>query len=206
MATRKQIAKGAEAEIFDAGDVVIKRRMPKGYRIVDIDLPLRRFRTKREAKVISRLHDIGIKVPKVVLLDVENTELHLTKIAGDKLRDKLNTNNYPVFCRMLGKDIANMHDADIIHGDLTTSNMIVEKKTDVLYYIDFGLSFFSSKIEDKAVDLHLLRQALESKHNRLWQKAFDAFVKCYGKHSRNATEILLRLEKVESRGRNKGKE
>ena len=44
-----------------------------------------------------------------------------------------------------------------------TNDMIYDKK---IYLIDFGLSLYSNKPEDKAVDLHLLKQALESKHYR----------------------------------------
>ena len=74
-----------------------------------------------------------------------------------------------------------------------------------VYFIDFGLSFFSQKIEDKAVDLHLLRQALESKHYKVFNKAFKLVLKGYKRESENYDDIMNRLEKVEARGRNKGK-
>jgi len=65
------------------------------------------------------------------------------------------------------------------------------------------LSFTSDKIEDKAVDLHLLRQALESKHYDNWQHCFEAALQGYSRTFPNADEVFKRLEKVESRGRNK---
>ena len=88
----------------------------------------------------------------------------------------------------------------IIHGDLTTSNMILEKE---IKFIDFGLSFFSTKDEDKAVDLHLFRQALESRHHTMWEKCFEAALKGYRLGNVDYSSVLTRLEKVESRGRNK---
>ena len=80
--------------------------------------------------------------------------------------------------------------------------MILDKE---IYFIDFGLSFFSNKIEDKAVDLHLLRQALESKHYKIWEKAFESVLFGYKSKAQDAKEILARFEKVEERGRNKTK-
>ena len=94
-----------------------------------------------------------------------------------------------------------IHDLDIVHGDLTTSNMILKDNKIVL--IDFGLAQFSSKVEDKAVDLHLFKQALESRHSQVWEKAFTQFLSGY--QPANKKEELSRLEKVEKRGRNKQK-
>ncbi|MFW6231126.1 MAG: hypothetical protein ACOC32_03830, partial [Nanoarchaeota archaeon] len=102
--------------------------------------------------------------------------------------------------------VAVMHDADIIHGDLTTSNIILEGRTRRLVLIDFGLSFFSQKIEDKAVDIHLFRRALESKHPAFFEKAFSAFCKSYEAASNNGSSVLKRLEQVEMRGRYKHKQ
>ena len=96
-----------------------------------------------------------------------------------------------------------MHNNNIIHGDLTTSNMILENE---IYFIDFGLSFFSDKTEDKAVDLHLLRHALESKHHKIFEKSFKAVLNGYKSKCRKYNETIKRLEKVESRGRYKGKQ
>lgn len=205
----KLIAQGAEAEIYQDNSAIVKKRIKKDYRISEIDLPLRKFRTKREAKVIEKLNLLGIPVPKLLSLDSDNATLQIEKIEGIKLRDKLNSSNFKQLCSSLGKMIAEMHNNDIIHGDLTTSNMIYsstsDKKSGRIYLIDFGLSFFSQKVEDKAVDIHLLRQALESKHNSIWEKAFEAFMSGYKTKSNNCSEIISRFDKVEERGRNKAK-
>jgi len=96
-----------------------------------------------------------------------------------------------------------LHNEGIIHGDLTTSNMMVSEGE--VFLIDFGLSFFSDKVEDKAVDLHLLRQAIESKHHTVYETAFAEVLKSYEENCENSKEVLKRFEIVESRGRNKAK-
>ncbi|MGC9309811.1 MAG: hypothetical protein ACP5D2_03915, partial [Candidatus Nanoarchaeia archaeon] len=88
--------------------------------------------------------------------------------------------------------------ANIIHGDLTTSNLIYKNK---LYIIDFGLSFISRRREDKAVDIHLIKQALEAKHYSNWQTLYKEFLTTYQPEEKQL--ILSQLEKVESRGRYK---
>jgi len=115
--------------------------------------------------------------------------------------DNINKEKRNLIFREIGEKVAKMHDDDIIHGDLTTSNMILKDK---VYFIDFGLGFNSDKIEDKAVDIHLLKQALESKHYKHFEESFLGFLEGY-KISRNWKEVLKRLEKVEKRGRYKNK-
>ncbi|MEI6850166.1 MAG: serine/threonine protein kinase, partial [archaeon] len=89
---------------------------------------------------------------------------------------------------------------NIIHGDLTTSNMIYSKNE--VYFIDFGLGYESSNIEDKATDLHLIKQALEAKHFKYFEKLFNSILKGY-KISKNYSLVVKRLEAVEKRGRYK---
>ena len=95
-----------------------------------------------------------------------------------------------------------MHNASIIHGDLTTSNIIVHDK---VYFIDFGLGFVSTKIEDKAVDLHIIKKALESKHYLHAEECFHYLLEGYTKENKDVEMILRRLEKVEKRGHYKHK-
>ena len=110
--------------------------------------------------------------------------------------DNLKTNERLALCKTLGEEISKLHSQDIIHGDLTTSNLIL--KDNKIYFIDFGLGFFSRKVEDKAVDLHLLKQALESKHYKTFKSSYNQILKSY-----NNKEVIKRLDKVESRGRYK---
>jgi Kae1-associated kinase Bud32 len=198
---RRILGGGAEAIIYLDHDVV-KDRIKKSYRIDQIDARLRRFRTKREAKILERLQNAGFSSPKLVAHDEKQT-VFMEYLEGPKLRDILEKSDYRKLCGQVGKKIASMHNNGIIHGDLTTSNMIL--KGDEIFFIDFGLSFFSAKLEDKAVDLHLLRQALESKHYTVWNDCFKAALEGYRQEAKDAPEVLKRLELVEKRGRYKGK-
>ncbi|MFH1316383.1 MAG: KEOPS complex kinase/ATPase Bud32 [Candidatus Woesearchaeota archaeon] len=195
----KEIARGAEAVIFLDKGKVVKKRIKKGYRIDEIDRKLRSFRTRREAKIMQKLSKLDFCVPSDVYTDGEEI-ISMDFIDGKKLRDLLNSQNYKELCLELGMKIRKLHDIHIIHGDLTTSNFIFNKKDKKIYFIDFGLSFYSHKVEDKAVDLHLLRQALDSKHYQFCEDAMKQVLKGY-----NDPEVAARLEQVELRGRNKGK-
>ena len=222
----KLIAQGAEAKIYLTDHKIVKEgknvrerkivkdRIKKDYRIKEIDEKLRGFRTRREAKVLGKLEKFGF-VPKVLFND-KKEKLTIEYIEGPKIRDVLDElfvkDKKKCFdvCKDIAKKIRLMHDNDIVHGDLTTSNMILNEKADdednngVVYFIDFGLSQVSTKNEDKAVDIHLLKQALESKHYKIWEECFAVIEKEYGKEKNNK-EVLKRLEKVEARGRYKGK-
>ena len=125
-------------------------------------------------------------------------------INGDVVRDVLDASpNQKKICTMIGEQIATIHNEHIIHGDLTTSNMMLQGEKLVL--IDFGLAFFSHKVEDKAVDLRLLKQALESKHYKHAEVLIEDILASYLKKSDDGDEVLKRLEKVENRGRYKRK-
>jgi len=151
----KQIGAGAEAIIYLDKEKVKKDRVKKNYRIKEIDEALRKTRTRTEAKILEK---IPIKSPKLLKTDGKSV-IEMEFIEGDKIRDLLDLR--PILAKEIGEKVAEMHNSGIIHGDLTTSNMILNKE---IYFIDFGLSFFSDKLEDKAVDIHLFKQALESKH------------------------------------------
>jgi len=101
---------------------------------------------------------------------------------------------------LIGENLAKLHDNNIIHSDLTTSNMIL--KSDKVYFIDFGLGFESNRLEDKATDLRLIKQAFEAKHSKKSKLYFSSLLKGYYK-SKNAKIVLNQLKKVESRGRYK---
>lgn len=210
MSKEKAISIGAEASIFSDGSRVTKQRFCKSYRLPELDAKLRKQRTKREAKVLRALQDI-IPVPKLIpFSDKEDADVVLMRvfmefINGPQLRDVLQPNNYTYYGKIIGEQLTTLHNVDIIHGDLTTSNMLVSEDNGKVYFIDFGLSFFSIKVEDKAVELHLLRQALESKHPELWSDLFAVILNVYKKKARDAKQIIKRFEQVEERGKNNKK-
>jgi TP53 regulating kinase-like protein len=201
---KKIIAQGAEALLIRYDDKLIKRRIKKNYRHTLLDEQLRKKRTRSEAKLIKKASDL-INVPKIIEIDEKKKEIIMDFIPGKRLSewlDQFKLRESLKICKGIGKSIAALHDADIIHGDLTTSNIILHQGK--IYFIDFGLGFHSNRIEDKAVDLHLLRQAFESKHFKRWEKYFNSTISGY-KTSKNSENVLKQLEKVEARGRYKGK-
>jgi len=232
----KIIQQGAEAIIsLNKNNQILKNRIKKSYRLPEIDNKLRKSRTKAESKIINKLNKI-IPVPKIISTDKEN--IIMQYIRGKKLSEHLESLNYKEISKQIGKILTKLHNQNIIHGDLTTSNMIYvendkqdniinnsktikvhdqitnskisENKTNIsnknnfkVYLIDFGLGFHSKKIEDKAVDLHLLKQALNAKHYKIAEGAFKIILKNY--KPEKAKLIIQRIKVIESRGRYKNK-
>ncbi len=197
----KLIAQGAESKLFLEENKIVKDRFRKTYRIGEIDERLRKSRTKREAKVLEKLQGIAFSVPKLIKNNGKDT-LEIEFINGKLLKNILNNNNCIKLSKEIGDKVAILHNNGIIHGDLTTSNMIFNKE---IFFIDFGLSFFSGKIEDKAVDLHLLKEALESKHSGIWEKCYKSALESYAEKAVDGNDVLKRIKIVEKRGRYKHK-
>ena len=198
----KILQHGAEALIILDEDKVIKRRIKKSYRLPQIDEEIRKLRTRSEAKLLLKASRL-VSVPEIKNVDEESKEISIEFLEGKKLSEYLDSfsrEDQKKICKMMGKNIARLHDSDIIHGDLTTSNMIL--KDEKVFFIDFGLGFSSHKIEDKAVDLHLLRQALEARHFKNWQALFTEVQGGYAS-SKNSSLVLEQFKKVEARGRYK---
>jgi len=194
----KLIKQGAEAKLFLHENKIIKERNSKGYRIKELDNKLRSFRTRREAKIIQKA---GINVPKIYSVDEKKGIIEMEFIDGKLIRDiaeKVNKKERINLLKDIGKSIRILHNNGIIHGDLTTSNMILKEKK--VYFIDFGLGFFSEKIEDKAVDLYLLQQVLNSMHYNI-SEDFKYVLQGYNADS----SFLKKLEVIGSRGRYKKK-
>ncbi|OGJ12992.1 Kae1-associated kinase Bud32 [Candidatus Pacearchaeota archaeon RBG_19FT_COMBO_34_9] len=199
--TQKILQQGAEAVILLENNLITKDRIKKSYRIKELDEKIRKQRTKAEKKLLEKASKI-INAPDPFPLK-EFNKIKMPFIDGKKLSENLDSfslEKQKEICKIIGKEIAKLHEADIIHGDLTTSNMIL--KNDLIFFIDFGLGYISRKIEDKAVDLHLLKQALEAKHFKNWKELLGAVEKGY-KHYKESKKVLERLKAVEKRGRYK---
>lgn len=191
----REIARGAESVIFLDNGKIIKKRIKKSYRLKQIDEKLRKTRTKGEIKLMLEARKNGVPVPQI--LGKEEDVITMEFINGLNLKEnleKFNQDERDGICKKVGNNINILHNAGIIHGDLTTSNMIYYKNN--VYFIDFGLGFFSNKIEDKAVDLLLLEKALESKHYKVSNKCFSIILKEY-----NNKEVIKRLSEIKKRGR-----
>jgi Kae1-associated kinase Bud32 len=202
MTPQKTIAQGAEATILKKDNLIIKNRIKKYYRISEIDNKIREQRTRAETKLLEKASKIiNCPIPQI---SKNKTKITMPFIKGKKLSENLDTfslKEQRQICNKIGKSVAKLHNNNIIHGDLTTSNMILEK--DKLYFIDFGLGFISHRYEDKAVDIHLLKQALEAKHFTHWKELFKEIINEYKKENKESEKVLKQFEKVEKRGRYK---
>ncbi len=202
------IAVGAEAALYKGRflnlDVVIKYRLRKPYRLNDLDLQLRIQRTILEAKVIRTLMRAGVKVPPLLYVHPEEGILVLKYIKGSLLRDVVHSGSIDVSCKGLnyvGKYAGRMHSIGVVHGDLTTSNVIITPDN-MAYLIDFGLSKFSNRIEDMATDIHLFTRSLESAHYK-WK---DFLLKCFlrgyfNEKGDEAAKIVAVAKEIRMRGR-----
>ncbi len=204
------ISQGAEAKLFRDKDKVIKERFSKKYRLAHLDESLRKFRTRREAKVLRRLDEVSFPAPKFHEFCDKRMTITMDFINGDTVRSfldkKENQDDYQILARDIGKNIALLHHKNIVHGDLTTSNMMNDFEEKRIKFIDFGLTSFSDKVEDKAVDLFLLDRALESKHYQVYPGLFDQIISNYkSEFPEEAEKVLKRLEEVKKRGRHKNK-
>ena len=202
--TQKTIFQGAEALIVLDKNKIIKKRIKKSYRLSELDEKIRKLRTRKETKLLERASK-EISVPKVLKSDEKTKEILMEFVKGKKLSEYLDNFTEKQQLKIsikIGENIAKIHDSDIIHGDLTTSNMIFNEENNKVYFVDFGLGFISHKIEDKAVDLHLLKQALEARHFKNWEKLFNGILKGY-KISKDFEQVLGRIKQVERRGRYK---
>ena len=196
------IQQGAEAKVFFKDGTILKERIKKEYRHEAIDNFIRKRSTRREAKLLVKASKF-IPVPEVIDSCDKEMKIKMEFLEGEKLRDvveKMTSKERKDIFFRVGKKIAKLHNEHIIHGDLTTSNLIVKDK---VYFIDFGLGFVSTKIEDKAVDLHLIERALHSKHYKHAEECFEAVLRGYKKESKEFDKIWQRFGKVSSRGRYK---
>ncbi len=187
----EKIGEGAEAKIYCAKvygiDVILKSRGSKAYRLQELDLRIRRQRTKREAKLMKRAADSGLSVPKIIA--VGDTVIFMQMIKGKLLKDTKITLSK---ASSIGDLLAKLHNLGIAHGDFTPANLISSGKE--LYLIDFGLADSTISSEEKALDMLLMKRQLEP-------SLYKQFISGYSKNSKSSREIIARLAEIEERGR-----
>ncbi|WMW21086.1 Kae1-associated kinase Bud32 [Methanolobus mangrovi] len=186
------LTSGAEATVKVEDGMVIKERVPKNYRLKELDERIRKERTKAEARLLSEARRAGVPTP--IIYDIDNSTIKMQYLDGTALKFVIDEN----LSEQVGILVAELHMAGIIHGDLTTSNLILFN--DRIYMIDFGLSFFDSSTEARGVDVHVLFQTFESTH-RDHDKLIEAFCRGYRQEFKQADEVLERVKEIEKRGR-----
>lgn len=199
---------GAEAVLIKTelyGFTVIKKvRVPKPYRNPEFDRMIRYTRTVTEAKIMIEAKTLGIPCPSIIEVDPYEGLIIMDYIDGARLSDilsKLTPKSRNEIFYTIGKYVGKLHKHGIIHGDLTTSNMLLCKNR--IYLIDFGLSYYSYQLEDRGVDMHLFLRALESTHYNLSAPLFDKVIKGYSEimGKDEAEKIIKKIKEIRSRGR-----
>jgi Kae1-associated kinase Bud32 len=202
--------RGAESILYlgelDGQRVLVKERIKKNYRIQQIDEELRKIRTRKEVKLLSAARSVGVQTPKILEVDEKNHKIIMEYIDGLRVKELLNTSDNKTIekiCFEIGKSIGKLHANRIVHGDLTTSNMI--SKDNKIYFIDFGLGDFSQRIEDQAVDLNLLFEALKSTHFKILDTCWNSIIKGYKEEYQTADKVLEQMDEIEKRARYKNR-
>ncbi|MFQ5801213.1 MAG: KEOPS complex kinase/ATPase Bud32 [Candidatus Hydrothermarchaeales archaeon] len=196
------IKRGAEAVITIKDGTVLKDRVKKSYREEHLDGALRKGRTKKEAKLMALAKRAGVPTPFITDVDVSEGSIEMSHVRGERIKDILNETASPKrkeICRTIGEQVGRLHKNHIIHGDLTTSNMILSQVR--VYFIDFGLGEINESVEAKGVDLLLFKKALHSAHWKVAEECFTAMVEGYKEEYQKAEAVLERLKVIERRGR-----
>jgi Kae1-associated kinase Bud32 len=198
------IKRGAEAELrrveWHGRDAVEKARRPKAYRDPGLDAALRASRVRQEAKLMAEARALGLAVPIVYDIDLAETRLVMERIDGPTLKEVLHAGEEDAvpLCRRLGEAIGRLHGHGIVHGDLTTSNLLLRDGR--LHFIDFSLGEKTDAVEAKGVDLRLLKEAFTSAHFDR-PEGFEAVLEGYRATYDGASEVLSKLREIEERGR-----
>lgn len=213
------LSQGAEARIWLVEELgrqaILKHRFPKTYRLPELDAQLTASRLRQEVRIIIRARKMGIRTPTLLRVGLDEGYIVMEKINGVTMKQALLTpgllsaQDRRDVLHTLGSMIAKLHDGDVVHGDLTTSNvMLVENgqkgegsHTFLVYLIDFGLGQFSKLSEDRAVDLYVLERSFSSAHACNGEQMFEQLMASYRRTSQNWSSTWNKLADVRSRGR-----
>jgi TP53 regulating kinase-like protein len=203
------LKKGAEADLYLADwqgrRVVFKKRQPKKYRQANLDAQIRTYRTIHEPQLMHEAKKAGVPTPTIFLVDVKNTFIVMEYVEGKQVKQLLyefSRGKRKQVCFTIGEEIAKLHRFGLIHGDLTTSNMIMNTEGRV-FFVDFGLGEKNDEVEAKGVDLHLMKRALQSTHYQFAEDCFESVIDGYGSISDAKTlkSVLRKIKEIEKRGR-----
>ena len=181
---------GGEAIVRIYENVVEKERRPKRYRIRELDDVLRKKRTRTEVRLMNLARRHGVATP--IVLDVRDYTIVMERIDGIPVREIMNEE----ICREIGRSLAKMHSANIVHGDVTPMNMIYMDEK--IYFVDFGLAFVDTDVEPKGVDVHVFFEALKAYFDE-WKNLKKAFIEGYLETGNR--DVIKRAEEIAERGR-----
>jgi TP53 regulating kinase-like protein len=203
------IKKGAEANLYLADwhgrKVVLKKRLPKKYRPKTLDEQIRAYRTIHEPQLMHEAKKAGVPTPTIFLVDRVNMTIVMQYIEGKQVKQLLNEappSNRQSLCFRIGRLIGRLHAYGIVHGDLTTSNLIQHPKGRI-FFVDFGLGDKTKELEARGVDLHLMKRALQSTHYKFAEECFSSAFKGYSAvlGQETSESVLSKVKEIEKRGR-----
>lgn len=223
------VKQGAEAKLylgeFNKQQCLIKERFVKHYRHPELDKHLTKERMRAESKAITRCQAAGVNTPKILHMDLNERKIYMQYYANSMtakayLNDFIRTLNdaserekrIDKLAEEIGICVGKMHANHIIHGDLTTSNILLDPLNATgddnanfsqysMIVIDFGLASYSQNSEQKGVDLYVLERALLSTHSGL-PNLFDSILNAYKcTNTANPDETIAKFEEVRARGR-----
>jgi TP53 regulating kinase and related kinases len=191
--------KGAESNIYLTKwynkKAISKIRIPKIYRQRMLDDDLRKRRTISESRMITLAKEFGLRTPYIYFVDPLRAEIVMEFISGIRASNVLTSS----ICFDIGKFVSTLHLFNIIHGDVTPSNFIVNRK---ITMIDMGLSFYSTRKEDKAMDIRLFKEILKSTYHSSYSEFFETFLDGYRSiNSKELEKILKRVDEIDTRKR-----
>ena len=203
------IKKGAEASLYKENwhnrKVIMKKRHPKLYRTPELDTMIRSQRTVHEPHIMHKAKEAGVPTPTIFMVDVADANIVMEFVEGKQVKevlDNLTKQERLTLCRHIGKMIGRLHKNGIIHGDLTTSNMILTPNGKVVF-VDFGLSERSTELEPKGVDLHLMNRTLKSTHykhaSQCYKTVMEGYTETVGPEETKL--INKKIKEIEKRGR-----
>ena len=200
--------RGAEADVvlgeWQGLEAVFKIRKPLTYRLRVLDEAIRRQRTVHEAEMIHLAKDAGVVSPFLYNVDIQSSTLVMQFVKGVRVKDQLaslSDSQLDETFFEFGRDVARLHRFGIMHGDLTTANVV--RSDGQLVFIDFGLSVRTARLEDQAVDLRLIKETLVGAHPEASARALDALNKGYASiiGPARSRAVLKQLQNIERRGR-----
>ena len=185
-------------------DAVFKIRKPLTYRLRILDEAIRRQRTVHEAEMIHLAKNAGVASPFLYNVDVQSSTIIMEFVRGDRMKDlvaSLSRTQLEDAFFEFGQDVAKLHRFGIMHGDLTTANVV--KSNGRLVFIDFGLSVRTTRLEDHAVDLRLIKETLVGAHSDVSARALGALNGGYASvvGPARSRAVLKQLQNIERRGR-----
>lgn len=148
-----------------------------------------------------------MKTPVIYDLDKFESTIVMERITGNPVNEifeglkKSGSTDFPQMknlCKKIGESIAKLHNCKIIHGDLTSSNMIL--LDDDVFFIDFGLGMVSDLVEDKGVDLLVFKKAISGIHHTISEECFKSILQGY-QDAHDYSAVVDKVMEIEGRGR-----